>query len=666
MILDTTVATALREAMITARSGDLLTARNRGEAILAKTNGGGVIFAFLGMVCCQSGDLVSGIRYLREALTLNPADIGSATNLTTALLDTNAVDDALAVCSPAMAEKDLSAKLWRFRGYILQLKQEFGEAAIAYERVVAVHADDVDAWNNLGNARVGAGDQLRGIVALRKAVALAPDIAPIRMNLAGALIDAELLDDAIDVLESCAEDFVNDPEPLVEMAKLLHQLDRPKEALAAIEQAVRILPNDADLQVRLGEQKLINSMIDGAEQAFRRAIALVPVHRDANLQLGMLLEQSNQIDALQRHIDDSLAVGTDLGIVQFLRVLILRREQRFEEGLELLKMVPEDIDPAKRGQLTGEFLDRLGRNDEAFAVFSNVNAILLADSSQPMARAKLYRLQIESDSSVVTQEWYRSWKPTLGHLDQNNPVFLVGFPRSGTTLLDTILMGHPALQILEERPALRRVADQIGAIESLAQLGVNQINQLRNQYYNDLQKYIKYDKKSIIIDKFPLYLNKVPYIVRIFPEAKFILSIRHPYDVALSCFITSFRLNNAMCNFLDMDNIVKTYDMTFKYWEKCRSIFKIDVHMTHYENVIKDSQKELQKILQFIGVDKNFDYIDHQKTALARGSISTASYSQVLEPIYTRGSGRWEQYKHHMRDAMTVVEPWVRHWGYST
>jgi tetratricopeptide (TPR) repeat protein len=664
--LSVTDAESFRFAMIAARSGRLLAARECAETILLRTNGGGVVPAFLGMVCCQSGDITSGIDYLRAAIRLNPSDLGSVANLVTALIDSGATNEALDVCTAEIASRDHTARLWGLRGYLLQSQELFGQAAIAYEKVVGISPNDVDAWNNLGNARVGAGDHVEGIAALHKAMELRPDVAAIRINLAGALIDAQQVDEALEVLSKSVRDFADDATLLVELAALFHQLDRHKESLDAIERASRIAPDDADMLVRLGEQRLINWVMDGAEEAFYAAIALAPEHREARLQLGILFEQSNRIAELRSLVAESVAAGTDAGIVKFLRVLLLRREQRFEEGLQVLKTVPINIDAAKRGQLEGEFLDRLGDVDGAFAAFSDVNATLRADQSQPMARAALYRSQIETDAAVVTKQWYQSWVPVHRPLEHAAPVFLVGFPRSGTTLLDTILMGHPNLQVLEERPVLRSIADKIGHVRNLSTLDTGSINQYRKNYYEELTNYIDYKSDKTLIDKFPLYLNKIPAIARIFPESKFILSIRHPYDVALSCFITSFRLNNAMSNFLDMQTIVDTYNLTFSFWERCRSIFPMQVHTTLYENVVSNKEYELERLAQFLNLDPDVSIEDHQKVAFDRGMISTASYSQVMEPIYERGAGRWQRYKKHMGDVIEKLEPWVHHWGYAT
>lgn len=665
MILDTKTALALRDAMQSARAGNLSHAIQIGETILRKTEGGGIIPAFLGMLNCQNGDRLAGISYFRRALDLNPNDTASAVNLATALVDTNALDEALVVCSPDMAMRDASAKIWRLRGYVLQKQQQYEMSVTAYEHVVAIHKNDVDAWNNLGNARVGAGDQQGGIQALRKAMNLDLAVAPIRLNLAGALIDAGLFDEALETLERCASDFREDTTSLIEMAMLFHQLDRPREALAAMVRAVDRKPNDADLMVRLGEQQMINSFVEEAQKAFQRAILLVPTHGSARLQLGLLLEQTNQLDSLRDLTKNSVEVDTDFGIVNFLLALICRREQRFEEGLQLLKSVQPEIEPVKREQLIGEFYDRLGKSDAAFAAFSQVNLLLSLDPSQPLARAASYLNRVKSDASRIDQEWYNSWLPFSNVSGRSDPVFLVGFPRSGTTLLDTILMGHHNIQILEERPALRHVIDRIGDIDLLPELKCAEIEQLRRYYFSEVEKYISIKQYTTLIDKFPLYLNKIPYILRLFPDAKFLLAIRHSYDVALSCFITSFRLNNAMSNFLEITSIIDTYKATFEYWEKCRSIMPMNVHIVYYEDVVSNCQFEYEKILPFIELEQNEIKIDHQKYAWERGAIPTASYSQVLEPIYTRGTGRWQRYKEHIPEVISNLEPWVRHWGYS-
>jgi hypothetical protein len=227
-----------------------------------------------------------------------------------------------------------------------------------------------------------------------------------------------------------------------------------------------------------------------------------------------------------------------------------------------------------------------------------------------------------------------------------------------------MLMGHSRVKVLEEKPPLRRVELAIGGLDRLQELSAAEAAAFREQYFKEVEEFVQLAPDDLLIDKFPLHLNKVPLIYRLFPDARFILSLRHPCDVVLSCFITSFRMNNAMANFLDLRDAAETYDLTFGYWEQCRAIMPIQIHTIAYERLVADSEAELRPLFDYLGLDWQAGALNHRETAVTRGTITTASYSQVTEPIYRRAAGRWERYRPWMEDVLPLLGPWAEHMGY--
>ena len=266
---------------------------------------------------------------------------------------------------------------------------------------------------------------------------------------------------------------------------------------------------------------------------------------------------------------------------------------------------------------------------------------------------------------MLGSDWVAPWSRAAPTLAPPSPIFLVGFPRSGTTLLDTILMGHPEAQVMEERPALTHVQDAIGGMEDIAHLDEAGISAARERYFDMAAKYCDLGRPGILIDKSPLHMNKVPLIHRLFPDARFILALRHPCDVVLSCFMSNFRLNAAMSNFLRLEDAGEFYDLSFQYWERARALMPIPVHTVTYEKMVEDSEVELRPLFAFLELEWRDTVLDHRRTAASRGLITTASYSQVTEPIYKRAAGRWKAYRRHMEPIIPVLEPWARKFGYS-
>jgi len=663
--LDPEIVAQVRAALSLAQRGDLAQARAVAERALALGRDQAAVRGVLGMLCCQAGDLRAGIDHLHAALREMPDDMAVAANLSTALIQNGDVEEALGICTAAAAGRDPSRRLWRLRAYATQVREDYAAAAEAYRQVVAGSPGDFESWNNLGNALAAVGDPAGSIEALERAAALRPDIAPVRLNLATTLMEVGRWDDALQALAACVRDFPDDSKPLVEMSGLLKQLGRDEEAISALERATLLEPENADLRVSLGMERMVTWAMKEAEEAFRTAIALNPSHAEATIMLAILLEHANRADEFPALIASAEAAGVNDGAVQFLRALDYRRERRFDEALAALANVPDDVEPVRRAHLIGQCHDRLDDPQAAFAAFSEMNRLLALDPTEPLVRAEEYRAGLRQDRAVVTEQWYGRWRPAGTSDGRASPVFLVGFPRSGTTLLDTILMGHPKVRIMEERPALRQAGRALDGIDRLAELGVDEIHALRERYFREAAKYGDTDPGTLLVDKFPLHLNKVPLIHRLFPDARFILALRHPCDVVLSCFITNFRLNSAMSNFLDLEDSARLYDSSFGFWEQCRAIMSIHVHEISYERMIADGEAELRPLFDYLDLEWHRDVLDHRRTAAGRGIISTASYSQVTEPIYDRAAGRWTRYRDQLAPVLPILQPWVERFGYT-
>ena len=153
-------------------------------------------------------------------------------------------------------------------------------------------------------------------------------------------------------------------------------------------------------------------------------------------------------------------------------------------------------------------------------------------------------------------------------------------------------------------------------------------------YLKELKKHITVGEKSVVIDKLPLNILHLPMINQIFPNAKFILALRHPLDCVLSCWMQDFDLNPAMANMVDLDRIVDFYDTTMSILKLSNERYALNLHKIRYEDLVMDVQKNVSTLLSFLDLRWEQGLLNYQKTALAEQAIHTPSYSQVVEPIY--------------------------------
>jgi len=662
--LDDQTVTTIREAVQAARSGRLDDACRIGERGLAAGGNRAALSAMLGTFYCRAGNLIAGVQHLKEASSSRPADTVIAINLGAALAQLGDYQELLRVIPDSLAASDPTMQLYRLRGFGAQHSGDFATAVACYEKVVMAQPDDWESWNNLGNARRENEDFDGAVDALRRSVELNPEAAPSRFNYATALESAGMFEEAEHEWRGMAADFPSDEKPMRELFALLKRQYRDEEALEAIEEAVRRAPQDLELVLGLASHNLTQQRHAASEEGYRRAIAMDPANVLGFLGVATVFDQTNRTDELAVWVKEAEDAGIAPEGLSFVKAFDHRRAKRYAEGLEALSRVPDHLETARRQQLLGQLLEGAERYDEAFEAFARMNAIIEEDPTDPVGRATAYREQVRSQSKTLTRKWAKSWNEAKVD-DRPSPAFLVGFPRSGTTLLDTILMSHPGTEVLEEEPALMRATEALGGFGAIPGASDEDIAHARDTYFDVARTLTPLEPGKLLVDKNPLSMNCVPAIRRIFPDAKIILALRHPCDVVLSCYVTNFKPNNAMASFLHVDTAAELYDLSFGLFEKSRELLKPAVHVLTYEKLVEDRDRELRPLLDFLGLNWDDRVLDHESTARARGHIKTASYAQVVEPIYKRSAGRWQNYRKHLEPVLPVLEPWVAKFGYS-
>jgi tetratricopeptide (TPR) repeat protein len=614
---------ALAPALAAFRRGDLAAARRAAEAALAAGPDSPPLLSLAGLAAARMGDPAGAIPHFRRLLELDPADGATRLNLATALAACGRFDEA----AEAGASDD--PRLLRVAAYAHQQAGRTAAAAAAYDRVVAAFPDDFESWNNLGNARFASGDFEGAIAALGRAIDLRPDIVQIYVNLSEALSQAERFEDRARVMRAAA-------------------------ALA---------PHDPAVQAELGLAEASVRNFPAAEAAYREAIRRDSRFNQAWLELGLLLENLNRVDDLAALVADAEARGFDAPEIGFLRAWALRRQRRFEEALPLAEAIPATIHPVRRAQLLAEIADRLGDPDRAFAAFEEMNRAALA--ARPGWAGPSYREQVAAAAALIDPEQVARWSPVALPDAPPAPVFIVGFPRSGTTLLDTLLMNVPSLHVLEEMPVLAAVDDRLRGDSRLAGLASDEAEALRGRYFEALAELSPPPAGTTVVDKYPLHMTRMPLIHRIFPDAKIILVERHPCDAVLSCFMANFQLNVAMRSFTDLAEAALTYDAVFDAWSRAERSLPLAVHRIRYERMVEDLEGEMRPLLDFLGLPWDEKVLDNRASAAKRDHIRTASYSQVTEPIYRRAAGRWQRYREQIAPVLPILAPWAERMGYA-
>jgi tetratricopeptide (TPR) repeat protein len=504
---------------------------------------------------------------------------------------------------------------------------------------------DWRGWCQRATAAASAGRWGEAAAALEQAAAINPGEAAIARDLSRALSNLGRSDEALAAMEKAlALDPENFPDRLT-LAELLFDAGRKPEAAAEIEHATR-----------LALERMLAPEGGGAG-----AVGGISPDRIADVrELGIVLDRQNQVQDLRELLTAAGKAGIAPEELASLRASLAFREGDLQEAKQLLRQDRARL--AHWDRLMVRVADALGEFDEAFAAAGAMNRATPHYEGWRQ-RAAAYRANIRTTAAVVTPDWAsRIHKlPT----DDSIPdiAFIVGFPRSGTTLLDTFLMGHPRTHVIEEGRMLEFATAVISESPGL-DWPPDLVMRARKAYLDDLGRNVPADFGGLVVDKHPFNMLRLPVLHALFPNAKVIFAQRHPCDVVLSGYMQNFRLNPAMACFLDLADAADLYDAAMTMWTRSCEAVPQAIHSVVYERLTADPGAVLKPVLEFLGLDWRDELLDHQATAKTRGLINTASYDQVVQPLSRAPSGRWRRYRKQLEPVLPVLLPWAERLGY--
>jgi tetratricopeptide (TPR) repeat protein len=516
---------------------------------------------------------------------------------------------------------------------------ELAKAKDIYQRVLEKDPCQPAALNLLGAIVLQAGENDRALELITKSLAIKPDYVAAHSNL----------------------------------GNVHRKAGRLGEAVASYQKALSLNPAYDVALKNLGSAQWGLGCVEEAIASYDKVLARYPDHADTHSKLGEIYEKTNSLDKAEFHIQKALEKEPSLQEAIIRKSALLRRRGKGQEAIEILEELTlntelSGVDYRSYFEL-GKLYDRALDSEKAYSNFAKGNQL----QNQGMGaniRPEQYTEVLDHTSKGLTREMVDAWQPDAGAAEVESPVFLIGFPRSGTTLLDQILDSHPRLQVMEEKPAIKSCLSKIqhqpgGYPAILAKLEEAEIQDLRQVYFDRVKQHIDRRPGTTLVDKFPLNTGHIPLIMRLFPNSRVILALRHPCDVVLSNFMQMYRLNSAMANFHTLEDAARLYEKVMNLWLKCTELFSINYLSTRYEDLVADQEGESRRLLKFLDVDWNDVVLDFYTHAKQRGKIDTPSYEQVSQPIYQRAKYRWRRYKEQLKPVLPQLEPFIKEFGYT-
>ena len=552
---------------------------------------------------------------------------------------------------------------------------EAGRYAAATEvcrQVLAAEPTHPHALHMLAILRAEQGHTEEGLAFLQRALATGV-IHPAMQHMHGNLLMR--LGRNAEAVEALRRSLQIDPGQLrvaLLLGVALTRMERHAEAEKTLHAALSVWPGDARLLDALGAAYMAVGRYAEACEPLERAIAADADFPEVYGNLAVVYEQSNRHTEAARLTATGLARWPEHGALRLIAARLARHagdHAAAREQLLALQTVP-NLPAALKRDIEFELgwcADGLGDTDAAFRFFSAAKSQAEALAAPSAELKAIYPRQLEGLMQLYGGPAAPIQLPSIAA--QKLPAFLLGFPRSGTTLLDTMLDAHGGFTVMEEQPSIQAMLDAYLAAGlsypwGLPDLTLETERGMREAYFS-VCRGAGWDASRPLLDKSPFAAAHVGLLQRIFPGAPLVFLARHPCDVVLSCFMNNFQFNSGTVHFVRLDTTVKLYCDAMALWLLYRERLPLNHIMLRYEDLVTQPEAELRRLLEFLKAPWSPVVLDHAAHALKRGRIPTPSYQQVSRPLYQNARDRWRRYAVYLEPHLPALMPYIRAFGYA-
>jgi len=560
-----------------------------------------------------------------QALLLSPAFVEAHNNRGVVLKEIHRLDDALASYDRALALDPGLVTVLINRGTVLNELDLADEALADYDRALALSPDDAAACNGRGNVlkklhRTDEAEQM-----FRRAILLDPDSAEAHCSLGSVLIDLGRSDQAEAALRRALALDPNSATALHNLGTALIKLDRSDEAETVIRRAVALDPDLAGAHHNLGVALMELGRLAEARQAAERAIALAPLRPAYFRQLGEVRRYSADdcyFTALQALAENTAALSIDDQVqLHFALAKAHADIGRLEDEFRQL--------------LAGHALKRRQIDYDEVAALG----------------------EIDRTRQVFTSEFMRASEG--GGEPSSKPIFIVGMPRSGTTLVEQILASHPRVRGAGELTLFERAVGDLRSLMQEAPAYPELALRMKQEHFRELgARYLAGIQRLApascrVTDKLPTNFLFIGLIHLALPDAVIIHTVRDPVDTCISCFSRLFTEGNPQTHDLgELGRYYRRYQALMAHWHRvlpCGRILDVS-----YEDTVADLEGSARRILAYCGLPWDPRCLDFHLTERV---VRTASATQVRRPIYTSSIGRWRAYEPFLAPLLAELSP---------
>lgn len=541
-------------------------------------------------------------------------------------------------------------------------------------------------WSNLATAQRDAGELQDAEQTYRHAIKLDPTFFGALINLGYLLLESGKYPEARETFFAAHALDNASPEARIYAAQTCIALDSRDIAAQLIAPWRSWIGLSDELTLELAGLMTAAGNSDEGVRIFEDLLRRNPDNLRAMANLVILFERVNRLDDAAALLNKLPAPESiDDAKLQYdvinANAIFALREKNPEHARDLLEKLLAAFDqsagakntPWRAGHLYSSLAkvhDRQDNIDAAMTALSRAHACQMTLARQAVpdlvvpGAPPLYMGNRRIDAKQRAA-WSKDEPPSM----LESPIFVVGFPRSGTTMLEQMLDAHPRLQSMDERAFVHQLIEHMSDFDcaypdDLGKLSAAQCEELRKRYWRATAAVAPRSQGQRLVDKNPLHMLRLPLINRLFPHAPIILALRHPCDVILSNYMQYFTSNSFAVLCSSLERLTQGYVNAMQSWIYHAELLNPNVIQSRYEDLLDDFDGNIRRIGNFLALEDVAPLARFDKHARDKGFISTPSYSRVIEPPNKQAVNRWHRYRKYFEPLLPTLQPIMQHWGY--
>ncbi|MCI5060574.1 MAG: tetratricopeptide repeat protein [Alphaproteobacteria bacterium] len=581
----------------------------------------------------------------RKAIELAPEDTDALNNLGCILKDLGRNEEAVDIFRQAT---NIRPKIYEAHYNMALALHELGryeEAAIAARYAIDFKPDYGDAYNALSSAQLEAGEFTQAHYAAQRAVQLNPDQAEAYLNLADVLYLSNSFDDGHAALKEALKRDPDNPRAYAKLAGIYERLDEVDDALWAIDKAIELAPHVAAFLSKKASILHISNEIEGALEAVDQALEKNPKLMPALITKAEIFIAVNKPDEAREVLARAKEVDPDHPLIYFTMSNIKKFESEDDPDLQVMLGLAEKIEAmgtvykSSLYYALAKAYENLKQYEKAFEYLDIANqekrkTLPYNEAKQP---AFFERMKAEYSPAMIKQLSGKGFKTDV-------PVFIIGMPRSGTTLTEQIISSHPDVFGAGELPDVMRIKRRIGEISP------STIEEAGKIYMELVSARDKTGTAKRITDKMPGNYMNIGFILSMLPEAKVIHCRRNALDTCLSNYRQNFMVGQYWS--YDLEELGAEYlrylDL-MAYWHEQFPDRILDVD---YEETVSNLEGQARKLIDYVGLEWDEACLEPHKQKRA---VLTASKAQVTKPVYQSSVQKWKRYESQLQPLIEVL-----------